>query len=43
MTRTIEDMLARRVRGLFFDINESLRIAPKVAQVMAKELHKSPN
>ena len=43
MTRTIEDMLARRVRGLFLDVNESLRIAPKVAQVMAKELHKSPN
>ena len=43
MARTIEDMLARRVRGLFLDVNESLRIAPKVAQVMAKELHKSPN
>ena len=43
MSRTIEDMLARRVRGLFLDVNESLRIAPKVAQVMASELHKSPD
>ena len=31
MARTLEDMLARRVRGLFLDVNESLRIAPRVA------------
>ena len=43
MARTIEDMIARRVRGLFLDVNESLRIAPKVAQIMADELHKSPD
>lgn len=38
MARTIEDMLARRVRGLFLDARESLRVAPEVAQMMAEEL-----
>ena len=41
MARTLEDMLARRVRGLFLDVNESLRIAPQVAQIMASELNES--
>lgn len=40
MARTVEDMLARRVRGLFLDSSESLRIAPTVASIMAKELGK---
>jgi len=43
MARTLEDMLARRVRGLFLDVNESLRIAPQVAQIMASELNESPD
>jgi glycerol-3-phosphate dehydrogenase len=43
MARTLEDMLARRVRGLFLDVNESLRIAPRVAYIMANELKKSPD
>lgn len=38
MARTIEDMLARRVRGLFLDAKESFRIAPQVAEIMATEL-----
>ena len=38
MARTVEDMLARRVRGLFLNSSESLRIAPVVASIMAKEL-----
>ncbi len=36
MAITIEDVLARRVRGLFLDAKESLRIAPTVARLMAK-------
>lgn len=40
MARTIEDVLARRTRALFLDAKESLRIAPQVAEIMAKELHK---
>ena len=38
MARTVEDMLGRRVRGLFLDAKESLRIAEPVAHLMAKEL-----
>ena len=36
--RTIEDVLARRTRLLFFDANESVRVAPQVAKLMAEEL-----
>jgi len=36
--RKVEDFLARRTRVLFLDAKESIRIAPKVAEVMAKEL-----
>jgi glycerol-3-phosphate dehydrogenase len=40
MACTVEDVLARRVRLLFLDANAALRSAPKVAELMAKELHK---
>ncbi|RFS21440.1 glycerol-3-phosphate dehydrogenase/oxidase [Chitinophaga silvatica] len=40
MARNIEDFLARRVRLLFLDAKEALRIAPAVARIMAEELHK---
>lgn len=40
MARTVEDMLARRVRGLFLDSKEALRVAALVAKLMAKELGK---
>ena len=40
MARTVEDVLARRVRGLFLNAEESLRIAPEVASIMAAELNK---
>ena len=40
MARTLEDMLARRVRGLFLNAKESLRVAPQVAAIMAAELGK---
>jgi glycerol-3-phosphate dehydrogenase len=36
--RTVEDILARRTRALFLDARESVRIAPEVAGLMAKEL-----
>ncbi len=38
MARTVEDVLARRTRALFLDAKESIRIAPKVAKLLAKEL-----
>jgi glycerol-3-phosphate dehydrogenase len=38
MARTVEDILARRTRALFLDARESIRIAPNVASIMAKEL-----
>jgi len=38
MARTIEDCLARRTRALQLDAKESIRIAPRVAEIMAMEL-----
>ncbi len=40
MARTVEDVLARRTRALFLDARESIRVAPEVAEIMAKELGK---
>ncbi|MBN1985570.1 MAG: glycerol-3-phosphate dehydrogenase/oxidase [Prolixibacteraceae bacterium] len=40
MARTVEDVLARRTRALFLDARESIRIAPEVARLMAKELNR---
>ncbi|HEX5169250.1 MAG TPA: glycerol-3-phosphate dehydrogenase/oxidase [Cyclobacteriaceae bacterium] len=40
MARTVEDVLARRVRALFLDAKASIAMAPVVAQLMAKELDK---
>ncbi|WP_212006657.1 glycerol-3-phosphate dehydrogenase/oxidase [Chitinophaga sp. HK235] len=40
MARNIADFLARRVRLLFLDAREALRIAPAVAAIMATELIK---
>lgn len=34
---TVEDMLARRWRALFLDAKEALRMAPRVAQILASE------
>lgn len=39
----IEDFLARRVRSQLLDARESLKMAPKVAKIMAKELNKDEN
>jgi glycerol-3-phosphate dehydrogenase len=40
MARTVEDVLARRVRVLFLNAKLSIEMAPKVAHIMAKELGK---
>jgi glycerol-3-phosphate dehydrogenase len=39
MAITIEDVLSRRTRSLILHARESMRMAPLVAAVMAKELH----
>jgi len=38
MAQTVEDVLARRIRGLFLNSKETLKIAPQVAGLMANEL-----
>ncbi len=40
MARTVEDFLARRTRALFLDAEESMRLAPEVAALMAAPLGK---
>jgi len=37
---TVEDVLARRTRALFLDARAALRMAPRVAEVMAREMGK---
>lgn len=41
MARTVEDVLARRVRALLLDARESLAMAPETARLMAIELGKN--
>lgn len=38
MARTVEDVLARRLRLLFLDAKAAIAAAPRVAELMAKEL-----
>ena len=38
MARTVEDVLARRTRALFIHAKAAIETAPKVAEIMAKEL-----
>jgi glycerol-3-phosphate dehydrogenase len=40
MAQTVEDVLARRTRILFINAREAHRLAPEVADIMMKELHK---
>lgn len=40
MARNVEDFLARRTRCQLLDANESIKMAPRVAEIMAKELGK---
>ncbi|QNF33062.1 glycerol-3-phosphate dehydrogenase/oxidase [Adhaeribacter swui] len=39
MARTVEDFLARRVRALLLDAQESIRMAPETVRLMAQELN----
>ena len=41
MARTVEDVLARRVRLLFLDARAAMEASPLVARVIAKELNKN--
>jgi glycerol-3-phosphate dehydrogenase len=43
MATNLEDILARRTRCLFLDAYETEKIAPKVAETMAKILNKNQN
>jgi glycerol-3-phosphate dehydrogenase len=40
MARTVDDVLARRTRSLVLDARAAVETAPKVAAIMAKELHR---
>ena len=40
MARTVDDVLARRVRVLYLDARKSIELAPRVAEIMAEELGK---
>jgi glycerol-3-phosphate dehydrogenase len=40
MARTVEDVLARRTRALFLNARAAIRMAPRVASILAKELGK---
>ena len=39
MARTVEDVLARRTRALFLNAQAALDMAPRVADLLARELH----
>ena len=43
MAITLEDVLARRTRCLFFDAYETEKIAPQVLEIMRKTLKKDTN
>ncbi len=43
MARTVEDVLARRIRLLFLDAKASMEAAPFVAEIMAAELEEDKN
>ena len=40
MARTVEDILARRTRALFLNARAAVRMAPRVASILAKELRR---
>jgi glycerol-3-phosphate dehydrogenase len=43
MARTVEDVLSRRTRALLLDAKASVEIAPKVAELLARELGYNEN
>ncbi len=40
MARTVEDVLARRTRALLLDSSAAIEAAAKVAEILARELHR---
>jgi glycerol-3-phosphate dehydrogenase len=40
MARTVEDVLARRTRALFLDARAAIEMAPRVAELLARELRR---
>jgi len=38
MARTVEDVLARRARALFLNARAAIEMAPRVAELLAREL-----
>lgn len=40
MANTVEDVLARRTRALFLDARAAIQIAPRAAEIMAREMGK---
>jgi glycerol-3-phosphate dehydrogenase len=40
MARTVEDVLARRTRSLFLNARAATRMAPRVAEILARELRR---
>jgi glycerol-3-phosphate dehydrogenase len=43
MARTVEDVLARRTRALFLDVEDAMSAAPHVAALLAAELGRDAN
>lgn len=43
MARSIEDFLSRRTRSLLLDARESIRVAPAISGIMAREMKKDEN
>jgi glycerol-3-phosphate dehydrogenase len=43
MARTVEDILARRTRALFLNAKAAIRMAPRVANILASELGRDEN
>jgi glycerol-3-phosphate dehydrogenase len=43
MARTVADVLARRLRALFLNATAAIEMAPKVAEIMARELNRDAN
>jgi glycerol-3-phosphate dehydrogenase len=41
MARTVEDVLARRARALFLDARAAIEMAPRAAEILARELGRS--
>jgi glycerol-3-phosphate dehydrogenase len=42
MARSVEDVLARRTRALFLNARAAIRMAPRVAELLARELGRDP-